>query len=182
MEKKIITDKLVFSKTNKTIEDWFKILDKKGAKKMNSAEIFILISNIDGLKPLGEWNQNLLSTTYQWSRKLKERGEKKNGFEISVSKIFNVPIKQLYNSWIDDKIREKWLKKEKIIIRKSTENKSARITWSDNETSLSVDFYPKGENISQVVVQHLKIKDSTNAFKMKEYWKLALDELKTVID
>ena len=114
--------------------------------------------------------------------KIKEREKKKNGFEIIESKIFNFSIKQLYNSWIIDKVREKWLKKEKIIIRKSTENKSARITRSDNETSLRVDFYPKGENKSQVAVQHLKIKDSTNAFKMKEHWKLALDKLKAAID
>ena len=72
----------------------------------------------------------------------------KNGFETSVSKTFNVPIEKLFNFWINEKIRGKWLKKEKILIRKSTVNKSARITWSENETSLSVDFYSKGENKS----------------------------------
>jgi hypothetical protein len=113
---------------------------------------------------------------------MKERGEKEGGFEIGVSKTINVPIDILYNSWVDDKARNKWLPKEKITIRKSTLNKSARITWSDNTTSLSVDFYPKGENKSQVVVQHQKITDSKMATKMKAYWGDVLESLKSLLE
>jgi hypothetical protein len=35
-ERKIITDKVVVEKTGKTIEEWFEVLDKKGAKKLDS--------------------------------------------------------------------------------------------------------------------------------------------------
>lgn len=180
-QRSIITDKLVVEKTGKTIEAWFTILDKKGAKKMTHVEIFDLISNTEGLKPLGEWNHNLLATTYEWNRGLKERGQKEDGFEISVSKTIAVPINILYNTWIEDKSRNKWLK-EKITIRKATANKSARITWCDNETSLSVDFYPKGENKSQVVVQHLKIPDAKKATALKIFWGEKLDALKILLE
>jgi hypothetical protein len=180
-ERAIITDKLVVEKTGKTMEAWFKILDRKAAKQMKHAEIFDLVSNIEALKTLGQWNQNLLTTTYEWSRNLKERGQKEDGFEISVSKTISVMINILYNSWIDDKQRNKWLK-EKITIRKATANKSARITWSDNETSLSIDFYPKGENKSQVVVQHLKIPDAKTAAILKIFWGTKLDALKTFLE
>ena len=131
---------------------------------------------------MGEWNLNLLSTTYEWNRGLKERGQKKDGFEISVSKTIAVPIQILYNSLTNTTKRNKWLAGEKITIRKSTENKSARITWSDNETSLSVDFYPKGADKSMVVVQHLKIKTSGHAKEMKEYWANALEKLKLMLE
>ena len=181
-ERPVITDKLVVAKTGKTIEEWFKLLDKKGAKKMAQVDIFNLISKTTGLIPLGEWNQNLLTTTYQWSRGLRERGQKENGFEISVSKTIEVPINNLYSSWIDEKQRNKWLGKEKIIIRKATENKSARITWSDNETSLSIDFYLKGENKSQIVVQHMKIGDSKTAANLKSFWGIKLDALKSFLE
>jgi uncharacterized protein YndB with AHSA1/START domain len=180
-ERKIITDKLLIEKTNRTLEDWFLVLDKKGAQKMNHPEIFALVSKIKGLGPLGEWNQNLLITSYEWSRGIKERGQKENGFEISVSKTVSVPVALLYNRWTDDPQRKKWLK-EKIIIRKATENRSVRITWSDNETSLSVDFYPKGNGKSQVVVQHLKIPDSKKATELKEYWSKKLNELKSLLE
>ena len=35
-ERKIITDKVVVEKTGKTMEEWFAVLDKKGAKKLDS--------------------------------------------------------------------------------------------------------------------------------------------------
>ena len=181
-ERKIITDKLVVEKTGQVMEHWSTLLDRKGAKKMAQAEIFKLVASIKELRPLGEWNQNLLTTTYQWSRGLKERGQKANGFEISVSKTVNVPVDLLYKAWLDGTTRNKWLGGEKIIIRKATVNKSARITWSDNVTSLSVDFYAKGEGKAQVVVQHLKIANSKQAPQLKEYWGKRLEGLKKLLE
>ncbi|MEP7165900.1 MAG: hypothetical protein ABI741_14455 [Ferruginibacter sp.] len=181
VQRSIITDKLVVEKTGKTIETWFNLLDKHGAKQMKHIEIFALINKTGGLKPLGEWNHNLLATTYEWDRGLKERGQKEAGFEISVSKTITVPVNILYNSWADDKLRNKWLK-EKITIRKATANKSARITWTDNETTLSIDFYPKGDHKSQVVVQHLKITDSKKASALKIFWGEKLDTLKSFLE
>src|SRR6266542_3445850 len=98
-ERRIITDKLVIEKTGYPMEHWFRLLDKKGALEMEHSLIFQLVAGQAGLRPLGEWNRNLLTTSYEWDRGLKERGQKKNGFEISVSKTVNVPVKVLYNSW-----------------------------------------------------------------------------------
>ncbi len=86
-QRNVITDKVVVPKTGKTMAEWFAILDKKGAKKLDSHGIYDLIASIDGLTPLGEWNCGLLSTSYQWDRGLRERGEKADGFEVSVSKM-----------------------------------------------------------------------------------------------
>ena len=181
-ERKIITDKVVVEKTGKTMEEWFAVLDKKGAKKARPSEIYTLIQSIDGLKPLGEWNQGLLSTSYQWSRGLRERGEKTDGFEISVSKTIAVRIRDLYAAWADDTIRSEWLREKDVTITKATENKSVRVLWSDKATRLSVDFYPKGDAKSQVVVQHLKLPDSARAAEMKAYWSDALNDLKTALE
>jgi len=158
-ERKIITDKFVVEKTGKTTEEWFKVLDKKGAKKLRHSEIFDIVANTEGLKPLGQWNQNLLTTTYEWDRGLKERGQKADGIEISISKTANVPVGVLYQALVDDKLRKRWLPEKNLVFRKTTENKSARVTWSDGKTSLSVGFYPKGAEKSQIVVQHMKIAD-----------------------
>jgi len=180
-ERSIITDKLVVEKTGKSMADWFAVLDRHGAKKMKHAEILQLVENIDGLKPLGAWNQNLLTTSYEWDRELKERGEKKDGIEISVSKTIDIPVSLLYHAWIDDHTRNKWLP-ENLTFRKVTENKSARITWSDSKTSLSVDFYRKTGSKSQVVVQHQKIASADEAAKLKAYWSDLLDQLKLLLE
>jgi hypothetical protein len=182
IEKKrnIISDTLVVKKTGLTLEECYALLDRGGAGKMQHKEIFAMLAGVEKLKPLGEWNLNLLTTSYEWNRGLKERGQKENGFEISISKTIAVPVSILYNAWIDDEARKKWLK-EKIIFRKATPNKSARITWGDTGTSLSIDFYAKGKDKSQVVVQHLKLPNTEKATEMKLYWLKKLKELQDVV-
>ena len=149
---------------------------------MKHPAIFKLVSSISGLQPLGEWNHNLLTTSYEWSRGLKERGQKGDVFEISVSKTIEAPVSTLYKAWLEEKTRNSWLGKENITIRKATENKSARISWNADGTSLSVDFYSKGERKSQVVVQHLKLPDSKKAAELKLYWNEKLNLLKYFIE
>jgi hypothetical protein len=180
-ERQIISDKLVVEKTGKTMEDWFLLLDKKGAQKKNPNGIYEIIRGIPGLKALGEWNQGLLGTSYQWSRGLRERGQKDKDFEIGVSKTVNVPLGVLYKAVTDDKVRNKWCR-EKIEFTKTTKDKSARALWSDKVTRLSIDFYSKGSDKSQIVVQHLKIPDSKKAAALKDYWGKTLDSLKTLLE
>src|SRR2546421_12405926 len=108
-QRSVITDKVVVPKTGKTMAEWFAVLDEKGAKKLDSQGIYALIGSIEGLKPLGEWNQGLLSTSYQWDRGLRQRGEKADGFEVSASKTVVVPIGELYSSFVDDEIRATWM-------------------------------------------------------------------------
>lgn len=182
-ERKIITDKLVVDKTGRTMAEWFDVLDDRGAKKLDHAAIFDLVANIEGLKPLGQWNQNLLATSYEWDRGLKERGSRPDGsIEISVSKTVGVPVEMVYTALVDDELRAKWLPGEVITFRKTTPNKSARITWSDSVTSLSVDLYPRGDSKSQIVVQHMKIPEAETAAGLKEYWAAALERLKTSLE
>ena len=180
-QRSIITDKLVIAQTGAAMEEWFRHLDSLGAQKMAHADIFNLIASIDGLKPLGQWNQNLLTTSYEWDRGLKQRGQKGKDFEISVSKTVNVPAEVLFKAFVDEKLRKKWLD-ENIEITKQSENKSARAVWSDATTRLSVDFYPKSDTKSQIVVQHLKLTDAAAAAAMKEFWGERLGTLKLMLE
>lgn len=177
-ERNIITDALVRALTGKPMETWFLLLDEQGAPEMKHADIFALAGNIKGLESLGEWNRNLLTTTYEWNRGLKQRGEKKDGFEISVSKTFQAPVLLLYQSWTDEMLREKWLPGKKIMIRKATENKSLRITWEEDSTSVSVELYIKAAGKTQMVVQHMKITGAEQADARKQYWSERLEVLK----
>jgi len=180
-KRNIITDGLVVELTGENLEHWFNWLDQQGAQKLSHAEIFALLSLHQPLQSLGQWNQNLLTTTYEWERGLKQRGQRENGFEISVSKTVNVPISSLYRAFINEEHRKRWLK-ENIHIRKTTENKSARVTWSDNETSLSIDFYTKGETKAQIVVQHHKISQFALAEGLKKFWAEKLESLKSLLE
>ena len=57
-----------------------------------------------------------------------------------------------------------------------------RVTWSDGKTSLNVSFYPKANKKSQVVVQHIKLKNAREAERAKKYWKQQLDSFKAFLE
>ena len=66
-------------------------------------------------------------------------------------------------------------------VRKSTANKTLRITWSD-DTDVVAAFYPKDKSKCQVVAQHSKLKDVKAGAKMKKFWAEALDRLKQSLE
>ncbi|MBL7127853.1 MAG: hypothetical protein ISS16_02590 [Ignavibacteria bacterium] len=169
-----IGDDTVKAKTGKLWQEWFKILDKARTKKMNHKEIFTFIHSQHGVS---KWWSRMITVAYERERGLREKYQQPEGYEISCSKIIAVPICALYEYFYDAKKREMWLGKRKITIRKATKSKSMRITWSNGKTNLDVNFYKKGNNKSQIAVQHSKLTDLKTAEKMKPYWKGKLEKL-----
>ena len=89
----------------------------------------------------------LITVTYEQVRGLRDKHQKSDGYEISVSKVVPGPVDVLYNFWSDEKKRKRWLtekQKASLTIRKSTPNKSMRIIWGDGKTRVEANFYDKG--------------------------------------
>jgi hypothetical protein len=121
----------------------------------------------------------MVAVTYEQQRGLREKHERPEGFQISVSQTINAPLEKLFKSFEIVKARNAWLSEDKLVIRKATANKSMRVTWVDGKTSLEINFYSKGNDKSQVVVQHSKLPDAKSSARMKIYWAKALDRLCT---
>jgi len=68
-----------------------------------------------------------------------------------------------------------------MVVRTATPNKTMRITWIDGKTSLDVSFNDRGKSKSQIVVQHGKLASSSQAARMKAYWKSALERLSATV-
>ncbi|MDZ7290820.1 MAG: DUF4287 domain-containing protein [candidate division KSB1 bacterium] len=173
-----ISDAAVQSKTGKTWQEWFALLDKAGAKKMSHKEIVACLSKNYKLVP---WWQQMVTVTYEQSRGLREKHEKPEGYQIGVSRTMAAPVSMLYQAWQDEKTRQRWLPAAPMVIRKATANKSIRITWIDRKTSVEVNFYAKSNNKSQVVVQHSKLPSAMAAARMKKYWSVQLDRLQEIL-
>ena len=174
-----MSDEAVKAKTGKTWKQWFAILDKAGAKKMNHQEIAKYLNTEQGVGP---WWQQMVTVTYEQARGLRKPHERPDGYHISVSRTVNVPIAKLYNAFANDKARKAWLAEDGLAVRKATANKSMRVTWNDVKTSLEINFYPKGEDKSQVVVQHSKLPNAKASATMKTYWTRALDRLRASLE
>ena len=173
-----MSDEAVEAKTGKTWSRWFKHLDAAGAKKMTHQEIAAHLHDKHDVRP---WWTQMITVTYEQARGLRQVHEKPDGYEISVSRTIDTSVGKAYKAWTDEKARQKWLA-SKIQIRKATANKSLRITWEDGTTSVAAAFSAKGAGRCQVVAQHMKLKDSKAAAKMKKFWGDALDRLKETLE
>lgn len=178
-QKPRMSDDAVQAKTGKNWSQWFAILDKAGAKKMSHQEIVKLLNS---KHDVGPWWQQMVTVTYEQARGLRQKHEKPSGYEISVSRIVNAPLASVYKKVANEKTRSLWLSEGGVTIKKSTLNKSMRMTWKDDKTSLQISFLGKGDGKSQVVVQHSKLPDAKAAAKMKSYWGKALDRLREVVE
>ncbi len=166
-------------KTGKNWQEWFAILDKVGAKRMNHAQIAAYLYK---KRSMPRWWSQTVAVGYEQARGLREVHERPDGYEISVSRTVGVPVSALYRAWVDQKARSRWLSSTPITIRKANANKYLRVTWADNKTSLEVNFYQKGTSKTQVTVQHAKLAGSKAAAKMKTYWSSTLDGLKQLLE
>jgi uncharacterized protein YndB with AHSA1/START domain len=174
-----MSDDAVKAKTGKTWKQWFAILDKAGAHKMNHQEIVKYLSTKQGVGP---WWQQMVTVTYEQARGLRERHQKPEGYQVSVSRIIKTPLAKLFKSVANEKARKAWLPENGLTIRKATPNKSIRITWNDGKSSLEINFYSKGNDKSQVVIQHSKLPDAKASAKMKDYWSKALDRMRASLE
>lgn len=170
-----ISDDAVMEKTGKVWKQWFSILDKAGAKKMDHKHI---AAHLATLGVPGWWCQ-MIAVTYEQERGLRRKHQMPDGYSVGVSRTLGVPLASLYSQWSDSKLRSKWLK-EKIVVRKETKNKSMRITWPDS-TSVELYFAGKGPVKSQVAVQHSRLGSAKDVERAREYWKAALDRLSKML-
>ncbi|TAK63428.1 MAG: hypothetical protein EPO24_04270, partial [Bacteroidetes bacterium] len=144
-----IGDEAVLSKTGKSWNEWFTILDAMKAKSLPHKEIASFLNKKQGLSP---WWSQMITVGYEQARGLREKHETSKGFVANISKTILVSSEILYNMWNDSKKRKRWLPDD-FSITKATSNKSLRIKWSEPPTIVCVDFYAKSESKSQLVVQ-----------------------------
>ena len=174
-----MSDEAVKAKTGKTWKEWFAILDKAGAKKMTHQEIVKLLSS---KHHVGPWWQQMVTVTYEQQSGLRAQHQRPEGYQISVSRTIAAPLAKLYKAFESEKARAAWLKEDGLVVRKATPNKSMRVTWKDGKTSLEIAFLAKGDDKSQIVIQHSKLPNAKAADKMKTYWGKALDRLRARLE
>src|SRR5262245_38306938 len=113
-----ISDEAVKSATGKPWNEWFKLLDKAGAAKMDHRTIAAFLH--DDLKCPPWWSQ-MVTVAYEQERGLRERHQSPDGYKVSVSRTLETTAAALDKAWRDQRVRNGWLS-ESIEIRKTTPN------------------------------------------------------------
>jgi hypothetical protein len=159
--------------TGRTWAEWLVVLDQAGARKKPHRDIAGLLSSRHALPA---WWAQMVTVGYEQARGLRVKHQKSDGFEVSVSRTLAAPVARAFEAWKDAALREKWLPRTPLSIRKATPHKSIRITWADG-SRLSVNFWAKGALKCQVVPQHGRLPDAESAERMKAYWAAKLEAL-----
>jgi hypothetical protein len=177
-ENKRSSDEAVKAATGKAWAEWFKLLDKAGAKKMVHKEIAAYLNQKQGVGP---WWGQMIAVAYEHERGLRGQFQKCDGeFSASGSRTIAAPMAKAFAAWTDDKLRKKWLPDGKLEITTATPGKYVRGKWGDSR--LSVGFYGKSAAKTQVAVDHGKFSSSKECAKMKSYWFAALDKLQGMLE
>jgi len=178
-ETKRSSDEAVKAKTGRVWAEWFKILDKAGAKKMAHKEIAAYLHEKQKVQ---SWWCQMVAVGYEHERGLRQKFQKCDGeFSAGGSRTIVVPLAKAYAAWTDEKLRQQWLPGAKLEITTATPGKYVRGKW-DEDTRLSVGFYSRGSDKTQVAVDHSKLANSKECAKMKSYWFAALNRLQGILE
>jgi hypothetical protein len=173
-----ISSAAVKEATGQTWARWLTLLDRAGAQKLPHREIVRWLQTKHNLP---DWWGQMVAVGYEQARGLRLKHQKSDGFEVSVTKTIAAPVDRAFAAWKMPALREKWLPRTPLTIRKATPHKSIRILWADG-TALSVNFWPKGPLKCQVVPQHAKLPTPDSAEVMKAYWALKLEALQAFLE
>jgi uncharacterized protein YndB with AHSA1/START domain len=169
----------VLKATGRAWDEWLKLLDRAGAKALPHKDIALMLSR-KFLVP--DWWSQMVTVGYEQARGLRAVNQKSDGFAATASRTVATPLGKLYNAWNDPQIRARWLLDAPVVVRKCTDGKSIRMTWTAGNSSVDVGFYPKGDEKSMVAVQHGKLTKATDMKRQKAFWSEALDRLKALLE
>jgi hypothetical protein len=164
------SDEKIRLRTGRGWEEWFDLLDEWGAADRSHREIARWVAEQQGIHPLA-WNAQAITASYERTRGLRTVGEHPDGFTITASKTVAVPVDRLYDAFVDESLRARWLPEDQLRERTALKPKSARFDWGDGDTRVIVAFSPKGEAKSTAALQHVRLADAEEAERMKAFWR-----------
>jgi uncharacterized protein YndB with AHSA1/START domain len=174
-----MSDEAIRRRTGRGWEEWFDLLDAWGASERTHTEIARWVAeehSIDG------WDAQAVAVSFERASGRRAVGEHADGFRISVSKTVAVPVDRMYEAFVDESLRERWLPQGELRERTASRPKSARFDWGDGETRVNVFFDAKGDTKSTAAIQHERLSDAKEAERMKAFWRERVAALKEVLE
>jgi hypothetical protein len=173
-------EEAVRENTGRSWDQWFRLLDKWGAKDKKHPETVRLLREeheVDG------WWAQSITVAYEQERGLRVPGQKLDGtYSITASKTIDVPVKKLFDAFNDKRVRNRWLGNYELSVRTVRPGKSITADWENGSTRLTISFDPKSKVKSQVALAHEKIAEAPQADELKAFWRERMIELKSMLE
>jgi hypothetical protein len=172
-----MSDLAVIAKTGKSWDQWFTLLDKAGAAKLDHKSIVKLVAEKGDAGP---WWRQMVTVEYERSRGLRFKHQTVSGFSVSVSKTMACDVAVLYVATADAKRRKKWFPSGDMKVSSQTENKYFRAGWN-GDARLEINFYAKPGGKAQITVQVNRLAKKSDVERERVLWKLALAKLESLV-
>ncbi len=174
------SDEAIETNTGRSYDNWFKRLDKWGAREAKHGEIARWLVEEHGID--GWWAQHV-TVAYEQDLGIRAPGQGADGYyTANASKTVNVPKEALFEAFMDEETRHSWLGTFGFDIRTTRPAKSMTAKWEDGSTRLTISFEPKGDDRSVVALAHQKIADAQQVDELKLFWRERLNLLKKLLE
>jgi hypothetical protein len=174
-----VSEEAIRSRTGRGWEQWFDLIDDGSTSELTHAEIARWLADEQGVDG---WGAQAITVSYERARRGRAVGERSDGFVITASKTVAIPVERLFDAFVDESTRDRWLPDGELRERTSTRPKSARFDWGDGETRVNVGFQAKGDERSTVDLEHERWPDAEQAERMKAYWRECVAALKSQLE
>jgi hypothetical protein len=174
-----VSDEVIRRRTGRGWEEWFDLLDEWGAIERPHKEIARWLASEHGTDG---WSAQSVTVSYERARELRAVGERPGGFSVTAQKTVAVPVDRLFEAFVDESLRRRWLPDGKLRERTATKPKSARFDWGDGETRIIVGFEANGDAKSTAALEHERLPDAEEAERMKAFWRERVVALKEMLE
>lgn len=168
-----ISDAAVAARTGRRWPEWFKLLDAKGAKRLDHKGIVAILSREFAV---GAWWRQMITVEYERARGLRERYQHATGYTVNVSRTMGVAAGRLFTAWKDTAARRQWLARPALTISSATRPKTVRACLADGSL-LDVRITVKGVRKAQVAVEQSRLPGRAAVERQRAFWKARLSHL-----
>jgi len=172
-----MSDLAVIAKTGKSWSQWFRLMDRAGAARMEHKAIVKLLA---ARHDIGPWWRQMVTVEYERSRGLRVRNQTALGWSVSISRTMDAPLAVLYEATSELGQRRKWFPKGTLKISSRTENRYFRGAWKD-EARLEINFYARADGKVQIVVQVNRLSRHEEVRRERSAWRKALARLEDLL-
>ncbi|MBC8064458.1 MAG: SRPBCC domain-containing protein [Chlorobia bacterium] len=194
-------DETILAKTGKTREEWYAILDAFDRRAKGHKETANFLYEVHGVE---FWYCQAITIEYERERGIREVGQRCDGkFAVSVTRTVAVPVQRAWDAWANADQVSTWFTTranqdfreggvydngdgDKGVYKRIVPPKRLVFTWENEEhcpgSQVIVEFLPKGEDKTSVVLTHERLPDKKGCEEMKEGWTWALTSLKSYLE
>jgi hypothetical protein len=174
-----VSEEAVARATGHAWAHWFAVLDAWGAVDRRHPEIARWLSTEHGVP--GWWTQSI-TVAYEQARGMRAPGQHADGFSASATRTLGVPAERVFEAFVDETLRARWLPDVALRLRTATPHRTARFDWGDGSERVVVGFSAKDDGRSVVAVDHQRVADAATAAARKTFWRERLGALRELLE